>query len=558
MGTGSSSPPTPEDLNYRIQGDTNDTSLSQSTCAIIPSSPAGSEQIITIWSSSTTGDLVEGEIDFEDMNETDNPPTVTKKKKCRCCCCRRKHRSLSGNPDETCDCEVQDIITLRSADERLIASEVFPLEMVASLDLTPAAVQNKPTKKRRTRVQEKPDRPMSLWNLIKSAIGKDLTKFPLPVNFSEPLSMLQRLAEDYEYCAILDKASVMTDSLEQLASVAAFTVSAYATCALRTAKPFNPLLGETYEFDRTDDLGWRCISEQVCHHPPVAALHCESAYGWVQWQQFTMTSKFRGNYLEIFPLGVAHLRFKTSENHYTWRKVTTVVRNLIVGRLYIEQEGDMEILNHSTNEKCVMKYSAGSMFSRSRQVYGKIFNSSNVPVWELNGTWDIDMSATKLDSNGKPIPDTTRVLWKRNPLPSDAEKYYNFSLFACQLNEIEDDVAPTDTRNRPDQRFMENGQWDEANVEKTRLEDKQREIRRQRVHDANTKLSTNSNLKSIKSAMPPAHGAVEEGVEPFYTPAWFIKQQDPISGHLIHLYNNEYWECKHKKDWKRCPKLYDS
>lgn len=39
---------------------------------------------------------------------------------------------------------------------------------------------------------------------------------------------------------------------------------------------------------------------------------------------------------------------------------------------------------------------------------------------------------------------------------------------ACELNEEEDGVAPTDSRNRPDQRLMENGFWDEANVEKKR------------------------------------------------------------------------------------------
>lgn len=46
--------------------------------------------------------------------------------------------------------------------------------------------------------------------------------------------------------------------------------------------------------------------------------------------------------------------------------------------------------------------------------------------------------------------------------------------FACQLNELERDVAPTDSRFRPDQRLMELGLWDEANLEKLRLEEKQR------------------------------------------------------------------------------------
>ena len=45
---------------------------------------------------------------------------------------------------------------------------------------------------------------------------------------------------------------------------------------------------------------------------------------------------------------------------------------------------------------------------------------------------------------------------------------YNFTELAVQLNELEPGVAPTDTRLRPDQRLMENAQWDEANREKSR------------------------------------------------------------------------------------------
>ena len=44
-----------------------------------------------------------------------------------------------------------------------------------------------------------------------------------------------------------------------------------------------------------------------------------------------------------------------------------------------------------------------------------------------------------------------------------------FDRFACELNEFEEGVAPTDARRRPDQRLMENGQWDEANTEKVRF-----------------------------------------------------------------------------------------
>ena len=62
---------------------------------------------------------------------------------------------------------------------------------------------------------------------MKNSIGKDLSKIPIPVNFSEPLSFLQRLNEDFEYSEILDRASNAADDYEQLALVAAFTVSSY-------------------------------------------------------------------------------------------------------------------------------------------------------------------------------------------------------------------------------------------------------------------------------------------------------------------------------------------
>lgn len=88
-------------------------------------------------------------------------------------------------------------------------------------------------------------------------------KCSLQVNFNEPISMLQRLSEDLEYHELLDKASKCQSSLEQMCYVAAFSVSSYSTTVHRTGKPFNPLLGETYELDRRRESGYRSLCEQV-------------------------------------------------------------------------------------------------------------------------------------------------------------------------------------------------------------------------------------------------------------------------------------------------------
>ncbi len=34
-----------------------------------------------------------------------------------------------------------------------------------------------------------------------------------------------------------------------------------------------------FSFFRSEDLGWKCITEQVMHHPPMVAQFCESATG---------------------------------------------------------------------------------------------------------------------------------------------------------------------------------------------------------------------------------------------------------------------------------------
>jgi len=64
--------------------------------------------------------------------------------------------------------------------------------------------------------------------------------------------------------------------------VAAFAISSYASTVTRCAhKPFNPLLGETYECVR-EDRGWRFISEQVGPDVVVAYVNVPVSCEFVQ------------------------------------------------------------------------------------------------------------------------------------------------------------------------------------------------------------------------------------------------------------------------------------
>lgn len=51
-----------------------------------------------------------------------------------------------------------------------------------------------------------------------------------------------------EFAGLLDKANSEPDSLIWLAYVTAFSIAQYSSIEGRKQKPFNPVLGETYEF----------------------------------------------------------------------------------------------------------------------------------------------------------------------------------------------------------------------------------------------------------------------------------------------------------------------
>ncbi|KAF1632128.1 Oxysterol-binding protein-related protein 7, partial [Eudyptes filholi] len=154
--------------------------------------------------------------------------------------------------------------------------------------------------------------------------------------------------------------------------VAAFAVSAYASTYYRAgSKPFNPVLGETYECVRPD-RGFRFISEQVCHHPPISACHAESD-NFIFWQggcrggwwghargpgggcltsshptpppDMRWKNKFWGKSLEIVPVGTVNVQLPRTGDHFEWNKVTTCIHNVLSGPRWIEHYGEVLIRN---------------------------------------------------------------------------------------------------------------------------------------------------------------------------------------------------------------------
>ncbi|CBI21644.3 unnamed protein product, partial [Vitis vinifera] len=421
----------------------------------------------------------------------------------------------------------------RGSDFRRLSFDTDDQEPLNSMDDIDSSTRsngtNYPHVRRRNKLPDavEKEKGVSLWSIIKDNIGKDLTKVCLPVYFNEPISSLQKCFEDLEYSYLLDQAyecGKMGNSLLRILNVAAFAVSGYACTDGRNCKPFNPLLGETYEADYPD-MGLRFISEKVSHHPMIVACHCEG-HGWKLWGDSNLKSKFWGRSIQLDPVGLLTLEFDDGEV-FQYRKVTTSIYNLILGKLYCEHYGTMHIRGNR-DYSCKIKFKEQSIVDRNpHQVQGIVQDRKGKTVATLFGKWDESMHYMNGDCSGKgkgsDPSSEAQLLWKRSK-PSKFQTKYNFSSFSMTLNELtpglEEKLPPTDSRLRPDQRCLENGQYEMANSEKLRLEQRQRQASKMQ----------------------------ERG----WKPRWFAKEK----GENAYRYVGGYWETREAGKWESCPDIF--
>lgn len=323
----------------------------------------------------------------------------------------------------------------------------------------------------------------SIFGILKKNIGKNLTKISMPVAMNEPLSALQRMCEELENSHLLDQAAACSDPLERLLYVSAYAVASYAGSFYRGGrKPFNPLLGETFEYVCTE-RNFRYVAEQVSHHPPVCASFASSAE-WEVAQQAVVDTKFRPTKLKLVPNGGIRLKLVGHAEVYEWNKVVTCIEDVFNSKRWVDHNGTMNV-DVSTGCQAVIKFQEASMFkkSKTRDVTGGIYaprddpksTAKRMPKLSFVGKWNTELVCPELGN---------KVVFKAPVIPDDRVlDQFGFSEFCCDLNSepAEGSAAGaalpgSDTRFRPDQRMYE---ADDANADekKLELEAKQRERR---------------------------------------------------------------------------------
>ncbi|KAH7648213.1 oxysterol binding [Cryptosporidium bovis] len=451
----------------------------------------------------------------------------------------------------------ESFISTKENEEEVTAEKLTSTKSVKINDLSKTNnVNNESIVRRKNLPVPRIAAKFSLLSMMRQVFGKDLSRISMPICLNEPISFIQRLSEDLEYHELLSKASKADSIEERVAYITVFASSALSSTFRRLSKPFNPLLGETFELTHR---GFRFIGEQVMHHPPVVAYHSESNNKeWIYWGTVWSIMSFGPNSLTILPQGTVHLKIKTkdgNEEEYSWERPNCVIHNIVFGSTWLEWTGDVNVisLNHGYRGKTTFftdsnnsynmrmhntssSTNIGKDIGKRNIVTGSVFNESDQRIFCIEGYSDLEIQISPVGHANQFYTPYSRgnVIWRCNPHPNNGDNSCNFFLtyMAMELNEITDEYNPekganipiTDSRFRPDQRLYESGDVDGAQTIKGILEEKQRK-----------RVKTGTSAK----------------------PRWFVKGKRILSSQYKKAgsvskdvvdcewdFNNEYWNFK--------------
>ena len=316
----------------------------------------------------------------------------------------------------------------------------------------------------------------AMWGQLKDMLGSDImSMFSLPTFLMEPVSTLQKMAEIMQYQRLLEEANEEEDADVRLAKVTAFAVAVYSTME-RAKKPFNPILGETFELKMND--GSTYLAEQVSHHPPIGAGH-------VKTKSFTyditsaVTTKFMGNWVDVFPVGRTRITLHKTGETFNIVPPSSRVNNLIIGRIWIDTFGEMKVINLTSGAVAELDFKACGIMSFARYVCsGVIKRPDGTTALNVFGHWNRDLSYTRAGED----EDEKVQLWQVDEWPVPANKY-GFPTYTIKMNEMASapdyGLLASDSRLRPDRVALDEGDSSATSL-KTQLEEKQRAERRTR------------------------------------------------------------------------------
>ena len=359
-------------------------------------------------------------------------------------------------------------------------------------------------------------------NIVKEMITAMTQNKPAPVYFNEPLSMCQRQCEKFYYLSLLNKACQETKNKAlQLAYISAFIIGELFLSINRNLKPFNPIIGETYEYFDNEN-NFRYYSEQVSHNPQITAFIGETP-DFALYGDTKNTTSFRilKGAMELSFMNKVHLHIKSTNDHFVYNRPSIMVKGFLKPPLHNDYSGTTIIENESFPEyKAEIKFIEESWTnSVLGLIEGKIYNEDNT-IYLIKGNWNENIYL--IDENDKDNKiDLLNIDSNQEYLKNGIEGNYELPSICYNLNymdeNLEKNLPENDSRFRKDMRLLEEADdTKEAQIYKEKYEEKQR------------KELNNENHKVL----------------------FFEEKFDKESGENYFIPNGKYWVMKKKGELK--------
>jgi len=287
---------------------------------------------------------------------------------------------------------------------------------------------------------EKKNVETSIIDYLKNAIGMDLTRFSVPVTYNEPTTFLMRMMEvSLNHIYLLNKADKIAAKDPELALlyVAIYSLSVFSSGVQRVkTKPFNPLLGETYEFyDREHEI--KFFAEQVSHHPPIGASHIQSEHFEINFY-LGVETKFTGNAVTSKPFAGTQIRLKSTGATFVYGGVTSVAHNILIGNRWVDIFGKVTVTELNTTRYCSLNCKECDFFSSNwHAVTGICYSDKKVRSYIFEGTWNDKILAQKVVAN-KLSTSSPKISKKESKEASKEEK--------VKLNKSEDSLSASSSK----------------------------------------------------------------------------------------------------------------
>lgn len=194
--------------------------------------------------------------------------------------------------------------------------------------------------------------------------------------------------------------------------------------------------------------------------------------------------------------------------------------------MYTDHYGEMQYKNWKSGQSAQITFQARGWNDKNAfKVSGFIKDEYGNNKLQVEGFWNQYCKIIDCETKKE------NIIWEYAPITSEQRATYGFQPYAQNINhlnlEILRDCCYTDTRLRPDQRAFEEGLDEIAATEKLRLEQAQRERRKQQEQ-----LGMKHDIR------------------------WFKETLNQFTQERVFEYKGGYWESRDKKDFKDILEIY--